>query len=60
MIGRTVYLQVTTGKLHRRKNCSITARTRYSHGEVEFTPELAAEYRRCDKCWDGFDPKTEA
>jgi hypothetical protein len=51
-----VYQQLTTGKLHRRKSYSVTSRTRYSHSEVEFTPEREAKSPRCDKCWDGFVP----
>lgn len=56
MLGRTVYLQQTTGKLHTRESCSITRRTRYFHFPVEFTPERRERCERCDKCWDGFKP----
>lgn len=51
-----VYQQATTGVLHRRRNCSIASRTRYSHFAVEFTPEREAQVERCGKCWDGFKP----
>lgn len=44
------YQQATTGKLHARKNCSITARTRYSHFEVNLTDAEAANYEKCAKC----------
>jgi sulfatase maturation enzyme AslB (radical SAM superfamily) len=54
-----VYMQATTGKLHRRKSCSITSRTRYDHFAVEFTPERAAQSERCAKCWDGFVPASD-
>lgn len=52
-----VYQQATTGKLHRRRSCSITSRTRYDHFPVEFTDELATSCPRCAKCWDGFTPR---
>jgi hypothetical protein len=53
---RTVWQQATTGKLHLRKNCGVTARTRYSHFEVEFTAERREHSPRCARCWDGYTP----
>jgi hypothetical protein len=46
-----VYQQATTGKLHRRRSCSITSRTRYNHFELELTTELLESSPKCDKCW---------
>ena len=57
---KTVYLQATTGKLHLRKECGVTRRTRYGHFEVEFTNERRASCPRCAKCWDGYTPRAEA
>jgi hypothetical protein len=55
-----VYQQATTGKLHRRKSCSITSRTRYDHFamEVDLTDSGSDAYKfaHCHKCWDGFVP----
>lgn len=54
---QVVYLQATTGKLHRRKDCGVTSRTRYSHFEVEFTAERREKSERCARCWDGHKPE---
>lgn len=58
----TVYQQATTGMLHRRKSCSITARTRYDHFESQMTLEQLERHLRvmkpgkafCSKCWNDF------
>jgi hypothetical protein len=48
-----VYQQPTSFKIHRRKGCGVSSRTRYGHSEIEMTEvELAeASDRKCQKCW---------
>lgn len=46
-----VYQQMTTGVLHRRRECGVTARTRYSHVEREMTHGQIAEHKTCARCF---------
>jgi hypothetical protein len=54
-VYRTVFQQLTTGKLHARRNCGITSRTRYSHVEVTLSAASIEENRQagntCDRCF---------
>jgi len=45
------WLQMTTGKLHKRRNCGITQRTRYDHAYVDLSPAEAAQYAKCKRCF---------
>jgi hypothetical protein len=47
-----VYLQMTTGKLHRTHGCGVTSRTRYAHTVKELsTTEVAASLKKCQRCF---------
>jgi hypothetical protein len=48
-----VYQQPTSFKIHLRKGCGVSSRTRYGHSEIEMTEaELTeASDRKCQKCW---------
>jgi hypothetical protein len=50
---RLVYQQATSGVLHSRKACSITARTRYNHFARYLTEAEVAQCPKCSKCWSG-------
>ena len=63
MTTSKIYLQMTTGKLHSRKDCSITRRTRYNHADV--TDTISADdllhAAKCEKCWtDRIAPAADA
>jgi hypothetical protein len=57
-----VFQQATTGKLHRRRSCSITSRTRYNHFERDLTVDELLAHKAvmkpgaafCDKCWNDY------
>lgn len=48
-----VYQQVTTGKIHRKRTCGISSRTRYLHTERDMTTDQIAAHAagKCGKCF---------
>lgn len=46
-----VFQQLTTGRIHRRRNCGVTSRTRYNHAEREMTEAELATAAKCQRCW---------
>jgi hypothetical protein len=48
-----VYQQVTTGKLHRKRTCGISSRTRYLHVEREMSEAEISTHApgKCQKCF---------
>jgi hypothetical protein len=44
------FIQMSNGKIHARKNCSVTSRTRYAHGEIYLTQQDLANRPLCQKC----------
>jgi len=45
------WLQMTTGTLHKNRNCGKNRRTRYDHAFVDLSPSEAASYKKCKKCF---------